>query len=228
MHIEIWSDKVCPFCYIGKKHFEEALQQFEYKDEVVVTWKSFQLDPEFNSEGLNTFEYLSKRKGLSQEQVKQMTSNVQEMAKDSGLIFDFENAVPANTFNAHRLTHLAETKGLGDKAEEKIFEAYFVKGRNIGDLNTLTQLGLEIGLETKEIEALWAGNQFSDEVKTEHETFVQLGGRGVPFFVIDRKIGISGAQPVNEILKAMNSAYMENTKIPTSQTENSCNMEDDC
>jgi predicted DsbA family dithiol-disulfide isomerase len=228
MNIEIWSDKVCPFCYIGKKHFEKALEQFEFKEEVSISWKSFQLDPDFKSEGLNTFEYLSKRKGIDEETVRQMTSNVQQMAQDSGLSFDFEKAIPANTFNAHRLTHLAASKGLGDKAEERLFDAYFVEGRNIGDLDTLTQLGTEIGLEKSEVNELWTNNQFSAEVTDDHNTFIQLGGRGVPFFVIDRKIGISGAQPVSEFLKAIQSARKENMKVSESEASNSCNIDGEC
>ncbi|HEU4717457.1 MAG TPA: DsbA family oxidoreductase [Bacteroidia bacterium] len=207
MEIEIWSDVMCPFCYIGKRHFEKALEQFAEKDSVRVTWKSYQLDPALKPEGeQNIYDYLAERKGISRQQSETMHERVVRMAEAAGLHYDFDKAIVANSFDAHRLSHLAAKHGLQDAMEERLFAAYFTEGKNIGDPETLVQLGAEVGLDENEIRGMLRSDAFSAGVKQDADEAAQLGARGVPFFVIDRKYGISGAQPVETFLRALDEA----------------------
>ena len=196
MKIEIWSDVVCPFCYIGKRKLEKALDKFPLKDQVEIEWKSFQLNPEEKTNpSINTLEHLAQSKGWSMDQTKEITSNVVEMAKEHGLEFDFEKAKVANTKNAHRLIHFAKKQGKGGEMKERLLKAYFSDGENVDDPNTLIKLGAEIGLNESEIKSMLASNQFDDAVDQDIYESRLIGVRGVPFFVLDRKFGISGAQP---------------------------------
>lgn len=210
MKIEIWSDIMCPFCYIGKRKFEAALNRFENKGQVEIEWKSFQLNPEMQTEPDKSInEYLSEIKGWSLDQAKAMNATVTELARAVGLNYDFDKAVVANSFDAHRLIQLAKTKGKGDVAEERLFKAYFTEGKNIAEHETLIQLGSEIGLEAEEVRTILNTNQFSTEVNRDVQEAQQLGVRGVPFFVIDRKYGISGAQDSETFLQALQKAADE-------------------
>lgn len=207
MKVEIWSDVMCPFCYIGKRHFEKALESFEGKDEVEITWKSFQLDPDMKAEsGTNIYDYLAERKGISPEQSRQMHTRVSEMAKAAGLHYDFDKMIVANSFNAHRFAHFAASKGKQDAAEEILFASYFTEGKNIGDIETLVQLGMKIGLDENELRNLFESDRYAAEVRMDIAEAQKLGARGVPFFVIDRKYGVSGAQPVESFLQVLNKA----------------------
>jgi predicted DsbA family dithiol-disulfide isomerase len=198
---------MCPFCYIGKRHFEKALKQFEGRDEITVTWKSFQLDPTISAApGTSVYDYLAERKGMSREQSVQMHARVTEMAKAAGLNYDFDRAVIANSFNAHRFAHYAASKGLQDAAEEALFSAYFTLGKDIGNTETLVQIGESIGLEAEETYNVLNSDRFSAEVRMDITEAQELGARGVPFFVIDRKYGISGAQPVETFIQVLEKA----------------------
>ena len=211
MKIEIWSDIMCPFCYIGKRRLEEALATFPQKDEVEIEWKSFQLDPTITAQpGKNVYEYLAERKGMSVEQSMQMHQQVIESAKSVGLDYHFEKAVIANSFDAHRLIQLAKTKGLGDAAEERIFSAYFTEGEDAGNRETLLKLGQEIGLDGEEIRKTLENGTFSSEVYADIEEAQQLGVRGVPFFVFDRRYAVSGAQPTEVFTQTLEKAFEEN------------------
>src|SRR5919202_3864802 len=152
MQIEIWSDVQCPFCYIGKRKFEAALEQFADRKAITVVWKSFQLDPEQPTLPDKTiYEYLAERKGLTLQQAQQMTNHATTMARQAGLTFNFDKSVTANSFDAHRLIHLAKSHGLQNEAEELLFAPYFTEGRNIADLETLIELGESIGLSGEEV-----------------------------------------------------------------------------
>ncbi len=209
MKIEIWSDVMCPFCYIGKRHFEKALEQFESKDKVEIEWKSFQLNPDMKSQpGKNLNQYLAEIKGIPLEQAKEMNAYVTNMAAASGLEYHLDKAIPANSKDAHRIIQLAKTKGLGDVAEEYFFHAYFTEGKDISDHTFLLEAGIEIGLDKNEVKEVLDSDLFALEVEQDVHEASQLGIRGVPFFVIDRKFGISGAQPVDVFIDTLNKAQL--------------------
>ncbi|KAA2245430.1 DsbA family oxidoreductase [Chitinophaga agrisoli] len=213
MKVEIWSDVMCPFCYIGKRRFEHALAQFPQREAIEVVWKSFQLDPEMPKEGgANINEYLAERKGWTLEYAEQVNSQVTAMAAEVGLTYDFDKAVVANSFDAHRFSHLAAQHGLGDAAEESLFKAYFTEGKNIADHAVLADLGASIGLNAGEVSAALAGNGYANEVHQDISEAAALGARGVPFFVIDRKYAVSGAQPEEVFLQALERSYKEYAK----------------
>jgi predicted DsbA family dithiol-disulfide isomerase len=213
--VEIWSDVVCPFCYIGKRHFENALQSFEGKEEVEIIWKSFQLNPEqVTDTSITIYESLSQSKGWSVEQTKNTTAHVTDMAANAGLHYDFDKVVVANTFNAHRLIQFAKTKNKGDEMEERLFKAYFMEGKNIDDSKTLALLGQECGLDPVEIAAMLESEQFKTEVTGDIREASQIGVRGVPFFVFDRKYAVSGAQPVEAFLQTLKTIQKEKNVEP--------------
>lgn len=197
MKIEIWSDIMCPFCYIGKRHLETALDQFP-DQHFEIEWKSFQLDPTIVPQpDKNVYEYLAERKGVSLEESKQMHAGVVARAAEVGLDYRFEKAVVSNSFDAHRLIQLAKTKGLGDPIEETFFKAYFTEGRDLNDKDTLMELCVGIGLNALDVkEVLEDETQFAGAVRNDISEAQQIGVRGVPFFVFDRKYAISGAQPI--------------------------------
>src|SRR5665213_700495 len=152
MKVEIWSDVMCPFCYIGKRRFEAALQEFARKDEIEIGWKSFRLNPDLKTDPtINIDQYLADIKGFTLDHARQLNGHVTQMAAEAGLTYNFDKAVVANSFNAHRLSHLANKHGLGVAMEEQLFKAYFTDGKNIDDPDTLVQLGAEIGLDANEI-----------------------------------------------------------------------------
>jgi len=210
MKIEIWSDVMCPFCYIGKRRFEEALQNFEHKDDVEVEWKSFQLNPDLKTDpNINVTQYLADIKGWTLDYAQQLNNQVTEMAAGVGLTYNFDSAVVANSFDAHRFVHLAKKHGLGDTAEEALFKAYFTEGKNIADHATLTELGIEMGLEEEHIKQILESDTYSGEVKNDIAEAAYLGVRGVPFFVMNGKYGVSGAQIVPVFTETLEKAYSE-------------------
>jgi predicted DsbA family dithiol-disulfide isomerase len=210
MKIEIWSDVMCPFCYIGKRKFEKALEHFAHKEEVEVEWKSFQLDPGIKTEtGKSIHQFLAERKGITLEKAKEMNAYVTGIAEKVGLAYNFDKAVVANSFDAHRFSHLAKTKGLQNEAEERLFSAYFTEGKNTADVATLAKLGEEIGINPDETKAILQSNAFEDEVRGDIQEAQQLGVSGVPFFVVNRKYAISGAQESEIFLQMLNKVYEE-------------------
>jgi len=210
MKVEIWSDVMCPFCYIGKRRFETALQKFERKEDIEVEWKSFQLDPSMQSQpGKNINQYLAERKGWTVEHARQLNSQVTNMAAAEGLAYDFDKAVIANSFDAHRFAAVAKENGLGDKAEERLFKAYFTEGKNIADHNVLVQLGEDIGLETGLVKTALAGEEYRDNVLNDIQEAEAIGIRGVPFFVLNRQYAVSGAQAPETFLNALEKSYAE-------------------
>lgn len=210
MEINIWSDVRCPFCYIGKRKFEMALNKFPHKDKVNVIWKSFELDPNLatNTE-VNATEHLSFAKGISKEQAEGMQKHVANIAKEVGLDFNSSNTIVANSFNAHRLIQLSKTKGLGNEMEEALFEAYFINGKNIDDEETLIETGISTGLEESEIREIFSSDAFSKNVKQDEDQAQSLGINGVPFFVINNKYAVSGAQSPETFLQVMEQTWKE-------------------
>ena len=210
MKIEIWSDVMCPFCYIGKRNFEMALADFPDKDKIEVEWKSFQLDPTVPEVATESQEdYLVKRKGMSREQVKGMLANVTEMARQAGLEYHLDKSVMVNSQKAHQLIQFAKTKGLGDEVEEVLFRAFFTDGKNVADLETLKELGKEAGLDEKELESAFTDDQFKYKMNQDIQEARSIGVTGVPFFVFDRKYGVSGAQPSEAFLDTLRKSFTE-------------------
>lgn len=201
---------MCPFCYIGKRKFEQALDQFEHKDDVVIEWHSFQLDPKAESRtGLNAYDYLAERKGLSREQAVDMHKHVTNTAKRVGLEYNFDIAKVANSFDAHRFVQYAKSKGLGDAAEEALFESYFTKGKDISDHETLAELGEKIGLAKHEVREMLSSDAYREEVVHDIRTAEMMGINGVPFFVLGSKYGVSGAQSPELFLRALQTTWAE-------------------
>ena len=210
MKVEIWSDVMCPFCYMGKRKFENALEVFPGKDEIELEWKSFQLAPDMEtSPDKSIHQYLAEHKGFNLEDAKRMNERVTAMAAKVGLTYNFDKAVVANSFNAHRFGHFAKQQGKQNEAEEKLFQAYFTEGKNIDDIQTLAQIGTKIGLNADEIIKSLQGNSYTEEVKADIDEANQLGVQGVPFFVFNRKYAVSGAQESETFTQVLTKSYGE-------------------
>jgi predicted DsbA family dithiol-disulfide isomerase len=210
LKIQIWSDIMCPYCYIGKRRIEGALEQFPHKENVEIEWKSFQLDANFvASADDNLRDHLAEKYRKDKEWAQEMMDNMTQNAKNSGLDFHFEKAVMANSFNAHRLLHLAKKNKLSNELEELLFKAYLTDGKNINDLNTLAELGLEVGLKSEEIKQVLYSDAFANEVKEDIREANSIGVQGVPFFVFDAKYAISGAQPATAFLQTLEKVWEE-------------------
>lgn len=204
MTVDIWSDIRCPFCYIGKRKFEMALQKFDQKNEVEVIWHSFELDPQAQTmPNGDMYDHLAKVKGQTREWSVKMHEHVTNLAKEVGLHYDFDKAIIANSFNAHRLIQFAKTKNLGDATKERLLKAYFTEGKNIDDASTLIELGVEAGLNKNEVERVINSDEFSTNVRKDEDLAHQIGVTGVPFFVFDRKFAVSGAQDPAVFLQAL-------------------------
>jgi len=235
MKVEIWSDIMCPFCYIGKRRFENALQQFPGKDKIEIVWKSFQLNPAMKTEpGKTINQYLAEVKGWTLDYAKQMNAHVTNTAKEVGLQYDFDKAVVANSFDAHRLIQLAKANGKGDEMEERLFKAYFTEGKNTADHLTLIQLGTEIGLDPATIKKVMDSNEYADKVEQDIYEAQQIGVRGVPYFVLNDRYAVSGAQASETFLGALNTAWgeWEKEKAPlqniSGNTNAACTTEGEC
>lgn len=231
MKIEIWSDVMCPFCYIGKRHLEKALEDFPQKDDVEVVWKSFQLNPNMpESSDENVYEYLAKAKGISLEQSKQMHERVIEMAQNAGLDFNFDIAKVANSFKAHRVLQLAKRKNLGDELKEALLNAYFTKGKNTSDVETLVEIGNSVGISRDEVEMALNEEQFAKYVNQDIKEARQIRVQGVPFFVFDRKYAISGAQPVEHFKATLEKVLAESSPFINTSPEqgDSCDVDGNC
>ena len=210
MKIEIWSDIMCPFCYIGKRKLESALERFPGKDKVELIWHSFQLDPSLKYQpGKDLYTYLSERKGISKDQSRRLHDQLTQTARENGLTYNFDKAIIANSFDAHRLIQLAKKYALGDAAEERLFKAYFTEGRNVSDQATLVDLGSDIGLQKEEISRMLQSDEYAKQVDDDIKEAQQLGIRGVPFFIMNRKYAVSGAQPAELFLQTLNTSYNE-------------------
>ena len=208
--VDIWSDVVCPFCYMGKRRFEKALAGFEHRDEVGVTWHSFQLDPDARYRpGQTVHQYLADRKGVSVVTSRRLHERLVAEAAELGLRYDFDAALIANTFDAHRLTHMARALGRQSAVEEALFAAYFSHGKNIEDHDVLAALAGESGIDATEAAAALATDRYAQEVRADIEEARRLGADGVPFYVFNRAYAVSGAQPPEVFLEVLNGVHAE-------------------
>ena len=236
MKVEVWSDIMCPFCYIGKRHYEAALEQFAHKYDVELVWKSFQLDPSTDEDAgdkADVYAYLAKRKGLSVAESEKMHGQVAQMAQQAGLQYNFDRTYMTNSMKAHRLIQRAKIKGLGDAAEEALFKAYFTEGKNVSDLETLRSIAQSIGLSAEDVDTALSEEQYAAAVQQDLEEAQQIGVQGVPFFVFDRKYAVSGAQPVPAFTQTLEQAYSEwsnRQEAPALQVKHgpSCDTDGNC
>jgi predicted DsbA family dithiol-disulfide isomerase len=208
MRVEIWSDVVCPWCYVGKRNFEAALASFEHRDDVEVTWRSFELDPSAPvvREG-DYATHLARKYGMSVTQAEQMIETMTATGARAGAVLDFGRARPGNTFDAHRLLHLALERGVQDATKERLFRATFAEGEPVGDREALLRLAIDAGLPADEAAAVLDGDAYAAEVRADEELAMDFGISAVPFFVIDRKFGVPGAQSPEVLLQALQRAW---------------------
>ncbi|MBB6019123.1 putative DsbA family dithiol-disulfide isomerase [Paenibacillus sp. JGP012] len=212
MNIEVWSDFMCPFCYIGKRRLENVLEQFPHRDKVKLQFKSFELDPnaEVNSGKTNT-EYLSSKYNISEEQARGMNAQMNANARTAGLEYNIDAMIPTNSFAAHRLTHWADTQGKALELSERLFQAIFIEGKHAGDHKVLADLAQDVGLDRDAAAAVLSSDEFTENVRADQAEGAQLGIQGVPFFVLDRKFAVSGAQPDEVFLNALQKAWDEHS-----------------
>lgn len=212
LRIDVWSDIACPWCYVGKRHLEEALSRFPHRDSVEVIWRAFELDPKAPRvlpAERSYSERLAKKYGTSVTRADEMIRRMTEVAAKDGLDFRFDRIRPGNTFDAHRLLHLAHERGIQDRVKERLLRAYMTEGEAIGDPETLERLAAEAGLDAEEVRALLTSDRYEREVRADEAEAQALGITGVPFFVIAGRYGLSGAQPSQTILQALNQAWAE-------------------
>ncbi|MFP5110312.1 DsbA family oxidoreductase [Neobacillus sp. C211] len=216
MKIEVWSDYVCPFCYIGKRRLEVALDQFPHRDQVEVEFKSFELDPNSPKNiGQNIHEVLAKKYGMSVEKAKEANQGVGQQAATVGLKFNFDEMKPTNTFDAHRLAKFAKTQGKEAAVSEMLLHAYFTESKHIGDIETLTDLAEAAGLNRQEVlQVLNDKEAYATDVRQDESLAQQYGVRGVPYFVINQKYAISGAQPTETFMGALQKVWEEESPTP--------------
>lgn len=208
MRVEIWSDVVCPWCYLGKRRFEKALHGFEEHEKIEVVWRSFQLDPSYpRGRRQPHSEYLATKLGRSPEQVRSMNDHLTALAAAEGLAYDFDSYIAVNTFAAHRLTQLARAHGLGAHMHERLLRAQLVEGQVLDDADTLARLSEDVGLPAAEAHRVLAGDAYTADVHEDIRQARNLGIHGVPFFVIDRRYGISGAQQTDVFRQALQTAW---------------------
>jgi predicted DsbA family dithiol-disulfide isomerase len=213
LDVEIWSDVACPWCYIGKRRFEAALEQFEHRDEVDVTWRSFELDPGAPREQTgDRAERLAEKYGMTVQQAREAGERLTDVAAGEDLPFRFDITRSGSTFDAHRLLHLAETRDLQDAMKERLLRAYFTEGELISDHDTLVRLAVEVGLAEQKVRELLAGERHADEVREDERTAAELGISAVPTFVVDRRLGASGAQPPDALLGLLREGWAKRSR----------------
>jgi predicted DsbA family dithiol-disulfide isomerase len=223
MHVEIWSDIACPWCYVGKRRFEAALESYEHRDEVHVTWRSFELDPHAPPErGKDYATHLADKYGMTREEALAAHDRMTETAAGDGLEFHFDRVRGGNTFDAHRIVHLAHAHGLQDAMKERIMRAYLTEGELISDHDVLTRLALDVGLPEDEVRDTLATGRFTADVRGDERTAQQLGINAVPFFVVDRAIGASGAHPPAQLAELLRQARAANPPIAVAGGGETC------
>lgn len=226
MHVEIWSDVACPWCYVGKRRLEAALAGFEHRDQVTVTWRSFELDPSApRTTGVDAATHLSQKYGIPREQAEAMQARVTAIAAEDGLEYRLDRQRIANTFDAHRLVHLGAAHGIQDAVKERLFRAHLGEGADLGDRDTLERLAVEAGLPADEAREVLLTEGFAEEVREDERTAAQLGIRGVPFFVVDRTFAASGAQPAEVLRDLLQRALPAEPAIPTVTGGDACGPE---
>lgn len=233
MKVDIWSDTRCPFCFIGKRNFEKALQEFSHNDNIEVNWHSFQLDPNMKTDlTKNHYEYLSEVKGFPMQQIMQMHENLIQSGKNASIDFNFDDVKVSNSFKSQMLVQFAKEKGKADEMEELLFEAYFKLGKDIDDVEVLSEIGEKLGFTKEEISKAVQSEELSELVNNDITEASNLGIRGVPFFVFNQKYAISGAQPTHlfsEVLEKSWTEYSANdSKLKIIEEGDSCDVEGNC
>jgi predicted DsbA family dithiol-disulfide isomerase len=230
MHVDIWSDLVCPWCYVGKRRFEAALARFAHRDEVEVTWHSFELDPSAPpSHEQGTYaSRLARKYATSVERAQGMIDQMTKTAAGEGLSFDFERARPGNTFDAHRLLHFAKIHGKQDALKERLLRACFTDGEPIGDRETLVRLANEVGLDDEQARATLLSDAYAADVRADEADAQAIGITGVPFFAIAGKYGVSGAQSPDVLLEVLERARAETQPIDAVAGGDACSPDGVC
>lgn len=210
MRIEIWSDVVCPWCYIGKRRLESALDEFPHRDEVEVVYRSFELDPSAPEVGHRSIrDALADKYGMTEEQTRQMMARVSDAAAGEGLRFAYEDATHTKTIDAHRLLHLALEEGLQAEVKEALLAAYFTRGESMGDPEVLGKVAVDVGLDPARVEQVLGSDEYAGAVQADIAQARAYGANGVPFFVVDQKFGVSGAQPVEVFAQLLDRAWSD-------------------
>jgi predicted DsbA family dithiol-disulfide isomerase len=228
MQIEVWSDVVCPWCYIGKRRLEAALARFPHRDQVEVVWRSFQLDPSApEGETSPTLQALAAKFGRPVEEVRAMQAHVEEIAAGEGLRYDLADGLNGNTLLAHELLHLAAGHGRGPEMKERLLHAHFEEHRSVFDVDSLVPLAVEVGLDEGEVRAALADRRYLPAVREDAATAQALGATGVPFFVVDRRYGAAGAQPAEVLLQLLERAWADSHPLLTVPAADGC-TDDSC
>jgi len=212
LRIDIWSDIACPWCYVGKRRLEQALARFSHRDEVEVVWRAFELDPSaprVRDPEQSYAERLARKYGTTPAQAQSMIDRMVDTAAGDGLALRFDHIRPGNTFDAHRLLHLAHERGVQDALKERMLRAYLTEGQAIGEPDVLAPLAREVGLDEREVADLLAGDRCAADVRQDEALARELGISGVPFFVLAGRLGVSGAQPADVLLGALDRAWRE-------------------
>ena len=237
MKIEVWTDIMCPYCYIGKLHYEKALEQFEHKAKIELEWKAFLLNPDLpnKGKGMPVMDYLHNTVGVSEEDTKKMNEQIAELAKENGIKSNLENAIAANTLDAHRLIKLAATKGVDSKVMQLLSKAYFEEAKDYSDHKVLTEIGTSAGLDKKEIEKLLSNDDYAYEVKQDIQEANNLGFDTVPTFLFNRKHALVGSQPVGAFIKTLQKSFSKWERQDSIQNEDvdvtqgkSCSIDGTC
>jgi predicted DsbA family dithiol-disulfide isomerase len=226
VHVEIWSDIACPWCYVGKRRFAAALAGFEHRDAVRVTWRSFELDP--GAPRVRPHDgatHLAQKYGTSREQALAMQERMTGVAAEEGLAFRFDLARGGNTFDAHRLLHLAAAYDVQDALTERLMGAYLEEGVAIGDPAALAPAAIEAGLPADEVRDVLATDRFAAEVREDERTAASLGITAVPYFVVDRRIGAAGAQPAPVLAELLRRAWADRPEIPVVAAGDACGVD---
>jgi predicted DsbA family dithiol-disulfide isomerase len=217
LDVQVWSDIVCPWCYVGKRRLETALADFPHRDEVQITWRAFELDPRaprVRDVSVSYAERLARKYATTVDSAERMIRTMTETAAAEGLDFRFDRIRPGNTFDAHRVLHLAAAHGKGGEAKERLLRAYMTEGEPIGEPEALVRLAGDVGLDADEVRAVLAGDAFAREVRDEEDEAHAIGVGGVPFFVLDRRYGVSGAQPPDVLLRVLTQVWDELSEKP--------------
>ncbi|TMN22509.1 DsbA family oxidoreductase [Lentibacillus cibarius] len=240
MDIEVWSDFICPFCYIGKRRLELALDQFPHKKKVAVTYNSYELDP--NAErnpGKSIHELMAEKFGMSVEEARKSSEELGRQANELGLTYNFDTMQHTNTFDAHRVAQYAKNKGKEHAVTERLLRAYFTDSERISDHDTLARLAADAGLDRGNVRALLKRNDYADDVRIDEKEAAQLGVQGVPFFVFNSKYALSGAQPLDVFKEVLEKVWEEEQSEPSLQsltpkkskttycTDEGCKIEED-
>lgn len=216
LRIDVFSDIACPWCYVGKRRLEAALAQFPHRDSVEVVWRAFELDsaaPRVRDPAVSYSERLSQKYGTTLAQAEAMLQRMTEVAAADGLQFRFDRIRPGNTFDAHRILHLAHERHVQDAVKERLLRAYMTQGEAIGEPEVLVRLAAEAGLDAAEVRALLSSDRYGREVRADEQEARSLRISGVPFFIIGGRYGLSGAQPSETILGALTQAWAETRAV---------------